>query len=545
MKTFLSATIAIISGLSAYSQDFNVHISNANTNGIITICPNDETIFEADVDTDDPINYIWDFDNGDRLTTQDKTISYRYSSGGAYIITLTAYNDNFSTSTSAKAIVGAAPSFSVFKSDLPEKNAGICLGETVTLNMPIHDSTITYHYRNTFYETSPQILYGNSWTGNIYLKGFLQSTITNPATDIVSVSTTMWSTTPEDLQISIQSPQGVRAILKEYNTPLPDGISTAYNYNNIPLKEYIFTPQNISSLSNLQDNTIDGRWQIIVETQGNIEETKVLGCELNLSDEISQKCTWEYNQKYDLRRAVWSGKGISATSEGISQATPQQDGTTRYSFTIGDDYGCFHDTTIYISVERASASAGEPDTYIGDEINFTNNTSWSKETEWIFGDETPNTNGSPSPHAYYERGKYMVIMTAKSAQGCIDIDTQYVNIIPRPLEIKEINIFTPNGDGVNDLFTFFNEKESFLSNGGLTQMPANIRSLRCKIYNSYGQTICKWDNVEPSIFGWDGTIDNKGTHQCPPGTYYYDLIVYGKDGTSIKRTGTILLYRSK
>ena len=117
--------------------------------------------------------------------------------------------------------------------------------------------------------------------------------------------------------------------------------------------------------------------------------------------------------------------------------------------------------------------------------------------------------------------------------------------MPRPLEIKEVNIFTPNGDGQNDVFTFFDPEESFLKNGGLPKMPANIRSIKGKIYNPYGQTVYKWNEVEASVFGWDGTIDNKGSRDCPPGTYFYDIIVYGKDGNSLKRSGSIYLYRQK
>ncbi|MBQ5574944.1 MAG: gliding motility-associated C-terminal domain-containing protein, partial [Bacteroidales bacterium] len=268
---------------------------------------------------------------------------------------------------------------------------------------------------------------------------------------------------------------------------------------------------------------------------------------ITLDDNLVSKHQWQFDAKYDLRRAVWSGKGVSATSAGVADARPQEEGTTRYSFLISDDMGCLHDTSVFVNVELASFTSVEEDgtAYIGDEINFTNKTSWAAETTWHFGDNSPLESTSNAPHAYYERGKYEVVMETKSAKGCTDVDTQYVSIVPRPLEIKEVNIFTPNGDGVNDVFTFFNEDESFLSNGNLTQMPANIKSLRCKIYNSYGQTICKWESVTPSIFGWDGTIDNKGNRPCPPGTYYYDLVVSGKDGTTLKRSGTILLYRNK
>lgn len=256
--------------------------------------------------------------------------------------------------------------------------------------------------------------------------------------------------------------------------------------------------------------------------------------------------SWDFSVEYDLRRAVWTGSGIGATSQGRAVATPDEEGVTRYTFMIGDNYGCYHDTSVYVEVERARIQMPEQQVqYIGDEIDFEDVTSWAVSSHWIMGDNSAPVSTNPAPHAYYEKGRYMVIMQSMSESGCVDVDTQYVDIMPRPLEVKEVNIFTPNGDGQNDVFTFFLEEESFLDNGALTKMPANIRSIRGKIYNVYGQTVYKWDEVEASIFGWDGTWHNKGSRDCPPGTYFYDIIVYGKDGNSLKRTGSILLVREK
>ncbi|MCR4558805.1 MAG: gliding motility-associated C-terminal domain-containing protein [Bacteroidales bacterium] len=271
-----------------------------------------------------------------------------------------------------------------------------------------------------------------------------------------------------------------------------------------------------------------------------------LGEKITLSMPIKDSVTEYFTSEYDLRRAVWSGRGVSATKEGVAECTPPEYGTTRYVFTIEDNFGCYYDTAVFMEVEKPSfQGATEPTVFIGDEINFESKTSWANSFTWDFGDKTPKENANTAPHAYYEQGIYQVIFEGISETGCVDRDTQTVKIVPRPLEVKEVNIFTPNGDGQNDVFTFFNPEDSFLKNGGLTQMPANIRSIKGKIYNSFGQTVYKWNEVETAVFGWDGTIDNKGNRECPPGTYFYDIIVYGKDGTHLKRSGTIFLYRSK
>ena len=269
-----------------------------------------------------------------------------------------------------------------------------------------------------------------------------------------------------------------------------------------------------------------------------------LGEKITLSMPIKDTVVDGFSVQYDLRRAVWSGRGVSATSEGIAECTPPEYGTTRYVFTISDNFSCYYDTAVFTEVEKPTfLGATEPTVFIGDEINFESQTSWAKSFSWDFGDKTPKENTNAAPHAYYEQGIYQVIFEGVSENGCADRDTQTVKIVPRPLEVKEVNIFTPNGDGQNDIFTFFNPEDSFLKSGGLTQMPANIRSIKGKIYNSFGQTVYKWNEVEASVFGWDGTIDNKGNRECPPGTYFYDIIVFGKDGNSLKRSGSIFLYR--
>lgn len=271
-----------------------------------------------------------------------------------------------------------------------------------------------------------------------------------------------------------------------------------------------------------------------------------LGEEITLNMPIKDTVLKDFSVQYDLRRAVWSGRGISATKEGIAGCKPPEYGTTRYVFTIADNYSCYYDTAIFVEVEKPSFQGAEtPTVFIGDEINFESQTSWANSFSWDFGDKTQKENSNPAPHAYYEQGTYQIIFEATSKTGCSDKDTQTVKIVPRPLEVKEVNIFTPNNDGSNDIFTFFDPKESFLKNGGLTKMPANIRSIKGKIYNRFGQTVYKWDEIEAAVFGWDGTIDNKGSRECPPGTYFYDIIVYGKDGTNLKRSGTIFLYRNK
>lgn len=528
--------------LSVGAMSQTIHIDADD--GVIKACPEDLITFTATVEgAADGVSYYWDFDNGDFRTTRIPTVEYAYKDGGAYMVSVKMTQDDISITDVAKVMVGKSPDFSGYKNDISSAYSGVCLGEKITLTMPIADAKVKYEVNNSYYESVPQTLYGTTWSEKVRFKNF--DGVTIGAGDIKAVKLSFFHGNTSNAQVTLTAPDGKTAVLSEYGKALDGGREYVFALRR--LMEYVFTPDNTPEFDNLIGAPVNGEWKLEITSNDTENSCYVLGFEIVLDGNLADAHQWQFDAKYDLRRAVWSGKGVSATSAGVADARPQEEGTTRYSFLISDDMGCLHDTSVFVNVELANFTSVEDGgtAFIGDEINFSNKTSWAAETTWHFGDNSPREYTADAPHAYYDRGKYEVIMETKSAKGCVDVDTQYVSIIPRPLEIKEVNVFTPNGDGVNDVFTFFDEDESFLKNGNLTQMPANIKSLRCKIYNSYGQTICKWESVTPSIFGWDGTIDNKGNRPCPPGTYFYDIVVSGKDGSTLKRSGTILLYRKK
>ncbi len=86
------------------------------------------------------------------------------------------------------------------------------------------------------------------------------------------------------------------------------------------------------------------------------------------------------------------------------------------------------------------------------------------------------------------------------------------------------NVFTPNGDGVNDVYRVFNndalEHELF-------------------IYNRWGSLL--FYNKMPEI-EWYGR-DYAGSY-VPTGTYYYVLNSTAKDGTITAKTGYITVIRN-
>ncbi len=87
------------------------------------------------------------------------------------------------------------------------------------------------------------------------------------------------------------------------------------------------------------------------------------------------------------------------------------------------------------------------------------------------------------------------------------------------------NVFTPNGDGVNDLFRPFysggrigKDIEGFSN----TTCPRFVRSLTFKVFSRAGTPVFDYDSSEKEndfLINWDGTTN--GGQELPSGVYYY------------------------
>jgi gliding motility-associated-like protein len=86
-------------------------------------------------------------------------------------------------------------------------------------------------------------------------------------------------------------------------------------------------------------------------------------------------------------------------------------------------------------------------------------------------------------------------------------------------EIKIPNIFTPNGDGVNDIFQIRAE---------------GYQQLECTILNRYGHPVYKYFGVNGS---WDG-YTHAGV-KVSAGTYYVYLSLVNTSGEVENRQGTV------
>ncbi len=122
---------------------------------------------------------------------------------------------------------------------------------------------------------------------------------------------------------------------------------------------------------------------------------------------------------------------------------------------------------------------------------------------------------------------YTVVVT--DINGCTSEDEVLITI-NNDREVYIPNIFTPNEDGINDLFQVF-------TGNGIT----SINYMR--VFDRWGGLVFERNDVMPSTVGtegWDGTRKNV---DMPPGVYVYVIEVSFADGVDIVYSGDVSIIR--
>jgi gliding motility-associated-like protein len=139
---------------------------------------------------------------------------------------------------------------------------------------------------------------------------------------------------------------------------------------------------------------------------------------------------------------------------------------------------------------------------------------------WNFGDGSSSSEASPT-HTYASKGKYLVTLTVLDQAGCLFTQSKELDILDYFIEIP--NVFTPNGDALND--TFF-PKFRF------------VRNLQLQVVNKWGELIYRSQGQDDP--GWDGLVSGE---KAPEGVYVYMLRYQIPDGRIVTSTSTFLLAR--
>jgi gliding motility-associated-like protein len=115
-------------------------------------------------------------------------------------------------------------------------------------------------------------------------------------------------------------------------------------------------------------------------------------------------------------------------------------------------------------------------------------------------------------------GTYPVTLTVVNGNGCLAILRDTVTVYP-PLHVYIPNAFTPNGDGINDVFGMVGEGYLYYD---------------LDIYDRWGNRL-RFGRFKDAT-AWDGTYKGK---TVPADAYVYKIFVQPPIGIEFRETGLI------
>jgi gliding motility-associated-like protein len=319
------------------------------------------------------------------------------------------------------------------------------------------------------------------------------------------------------------------------------GAGTIVWYNNAALTPPVINTGNTYTPTNLSAGTYIYY----------ISDTSAAGCKSSATTSVTvtvypnpviagtatvSSTTCGYNNGSVLGLSVQNGTGTPSYTYQWVNASGAVVGTSQnltgvgpgtYSLIVTDGHTCkdtSSGTGFVVGSSTLVTAAFVPSTTTGFAplaVTFSNTSSGATNYNWNFGLNTDTSNQINPAYTYTAAGTYTVTLIASNGictntiTGTITVDVTEVLIIP--------NIFSPNGDAINDEF--------FITNSG-------ISALNCDIYNRWGELLY---TLKAPNQAWDGKTPNGGN--APDGTYFYILQATGADGTEYKRNGPLTLVR--
>lgn len=227
-------------------------------------------------------------------------------------------------------------------------------------------------------------------------------------------------------------------------------------------------------------------------------------------------CAWAWDfgdgtnsDDKDSTNCVYSEAGTYTVKLTVSNSI-QTYTSTNHKITVGDNPDCSFeiDTTNYSSYSRiftnTSTAASNISAYV-----------------WDFGDgESVSTTDSAYLYKYSEAGEYTVWAKVVDVKGCADSISQTVtieNIYRVP------NVFSPNGDGINDNFIVTVNGVDYFS---------------IEIFSRWGNMVFKRNGVQQII--WDGCMPDG--NRVKPGTYFYVITASNAQQIYEPETGFVTVF---
>ena len=214
---------------------------------------------------------------------------------------------------------------------------------------------------------------------------------------------------------------------------------------------------------------------------------------------------------------------LSSPNTAITSARP--DSSQQYFLTVTDNYSCNFSVSdsVWVNImPPINAFAGNDTNAVINRPHQLMATGGGVGASFLWSPSASlNNSFIANPLATLMHDTYFTVLVTDSI-GCSESDYVFVKVYEGPNYYLP-NAFTPNGDGLNDIFR---------------PIPVGIRSTDYfRIFDRYGKLMFE---TREWMQGWDGTIKGK---PAASGTFVWMIKGIDKNGAVVEMKGTVILIR--
>lgn len=453
-------------------------------------------------------SWSWNYGDGSPLDTNNWNGTHTYTTSGTYTVTLITNNTiGCSDTVSHQILVHPTP-----VSDFNFNN--VCLVDSVNFIDLSTGGIASYNWNfgdgNTSTQSNPTHTYSNPGFYTVTLSVTSDSGCTNfitkqvqvypmPNAEFSALNVCEYDSMNFTSLATVQPPSNIVSWSWDFGNNV--GFSTQTN----PTYFYgTAGTYNVTLIVNTNNNCRDTISKtVVVNPMPNV----------NFAADLLSSCSPLCVNLTDLSSVIsgsnttysWNfGDGASANGAVVNHCYTN-DGATEnvyrtVTLTVTTDSGCVgthiknNYLTIYPTPIAEFSSSPQPTTIRNPIIYFNNESIGGYSYLWDFGDNTSSSVETSPTHTYVMVGQYDVTLISTNQWGCSDtiihtvyIDDDYAFYIP--------SAFSPNGDGMNDLF----------SGKGY-----GIKDYVMYIFDRWGEKIYETTDLSK---GWDGTFKGEEAQQ--------------------------------
>lgn len=220
----------------------------------------------------------------------------------------------------------------------------------------------------------------------------------------------------------------------------------------------------------------------------------------------------------------WEVNDISSYTTQSPEMIFSQPGQHTIQLNVTTDQGCkSSSSTKVINVYTVTAGIADRGNrfIIGETVDLLYVGMGASQWNWDLGNGQTSTQVNAST-IYQQEGEYLITQTVSNDFGCSDV--AQITIIVNPLFTVYIpNAFTPNDDGINDVWQF--SGESWM-----------IDNFEVSVFDRWGKMVFCTTDVNVN---WDGTVNGKLAESQT--VYQYRLRILDREGINHEIWGSIVV----